>query len=78
MFNAQSRFDLSNKIAIGGHNLLQTGHHLAAGGEDDLPIEIREYLIDRLEEGLSGVMRGPVIVPLSHAPDKKVQKIEIW
>ena len=54
------------------------GHHLAAGGENDLPIEIREYLIDRLEEGLSGVMRGPVIVPLSHAPDKKVQKIEIW
>ena len=51
------------------------GHHLAAGGEDDLPIKNREYLIDRLGEGLFGVMRGPVIVPLSHATDKKVQKI---
>ena len=57
MFIAYLRYDSSNKIAVGGHSLLQTGAHPAAGGEDDLPFEIREYLVDGLDEELSGVMR---------------------
>ena len=36
-----------------------------------LPVGVGEHLHDRVDEGLPSIMRGPVSVPLSHAPHKK-------
>ena len=66
-----------NEIAIGLDDLLQAGPHPAAGGDHGLPVEVGEDLHDRVNQGLLGVMRGPIDVPLSHAPHKKVQGIKI-
>ena len=46
--------------------------------DEILPGEVGEYLLDGSDEGVLGVMGGPISVPLSHAPYKKVQGIEIW
>jgi hypothetical protein len=37
-----------------------------------LPVEVGEYILDGSDEGVLGVMGGPISVPLSHAPYKKV------
>ena len=78
MFFKCSRYDLRNEIPLGIHNLLQAGPHPAAGGHHGLPVEVGEHLHDQVDEGLLGVMRGPVSVPPSHAAHKKVQGIRIW
>ena len=70
--------DLTNEIALGLDDLLQAGPHPAAGVDHGLPVEVGEHLHDRVDEGLLIIMRGPVSVPLSHAPHKKVQGIRIW
>ena len=70
--------DLTNKIALGLDDLLQAGPRPAAGVDHGLPVEVGEHLHDRVDEGLLIIMRGPVSVPLSHAPHKKVQGIQIW
>ena len=67
-----------NEIALGLDDLLQAGPHPAAGVDHGLPVEVGEHLHDRVDEGLLIIMRGPVSVPLSHAPHKKVQGIRIW
>ena len=63
--------DLTNEIALGLDDLLQAGPHPAAGVDHGLPVEVGEHLHDRVDEGLLIIMRGPVSVPLSHAPHKK-------
>ena len=78
MFIECSRYDLTNEIPLGSHNLLQAGPHPAAGVDRLLPVEVGEHLHDRVDEGLLSDMRGPVSVPLSHAAHKKVKVIQIW
>ena len=77
MFFKCSRYDLRNEIPLGIHNLLQAGPHPAAGGHHGLPVEVGEHLHDGVDEGLLSVMRGPIGVPLGHAPYKKIQGIKI-
>ena len=78
MFTKCSRYNLRNEIPLGIHDLLQAEPRPAVGGHHGLPVEVGEHLHDQVDEGLLGVMRGPVSVPLSHAPHKKVQGIQIW
>ena len=52
--------------------------HPAAAVDHGLPVRIDEHLLERVDEGLLSIMRGPVSVPLSHAAHKKVQGIQIW
>ena len=67
---------LTSEIAIDGHTLLKARHHPAAGGHHSFPVEVGKHLYEGVDEGLLGVMRGPVSIPLGHAPHKKVQGIQ--
>ena len=69
---------LSNKIAVGCNNLLQAAPDATAGMNNILPVEVNEYILDGSDEGFLCVSGGPISVPLSHAPYKKVQGIDIW
>ena len=70
--------NLTNEIAVDDDDLLQAGPYTAAGGHHGLLVGVGEHLHDGVDEGLLGVMRGPVSIPLSHAAHKKVQGIQVW
>ena len=77
MFIYIYRLYLSNKIAVCFNYLFQAAPDAAAGVDDVLPGDVAEYLHDGTDEGVLGVMGGPVGVSLSHAPYIKVQGIDI-
>ena len=77
MFITYSGLDSTNEITLCIHDLLQAGPHPAAGGHNGLPVKVGEHLHDGVDEGLLSVMRGPIGVPLGHAPYKKIQGIKI-
>ena len=77
MFIYIYRLYLSNKIAVCFNYLFQAAPDAAAGVDDVLPGDDAEYLHNGTDEGVLGVMGGPVGVSLSHAPYIKVQGIDI-
>ena len=50
---------------------------MAAGVDNVLSGDVVEHLYDGTDEGVLGVMGGPISVSLSHTPYKKVQGIDI-
>ena len=46
MFIEYSRYDLSNEVPLGIHDLLQAGPHPVAGFDHGLPVGVGEHLHD--------------------------------
>ena len=78
MFILHLRLHPSNEISICLNDLLQAGPDTGAGPLNLLPGDFGKHLLDGGDEGLLGIMRGPIGVPLLNAQYKNVQGIDVW